>query len=1046
MPADDLVLNVRQIAQYTPVSSAPSTASLLMQLAGIGSAYGSISPQALVSTALSQGGSMAIAGQLGAASVQAGSGQFSNLAVNLLSAQKACVVEFDATWGSIGGVPIATQAYADALHAASVQSFNGRTGAVCLWIQDILNAGGAPLWSPVFGGEPRAPTPAPNSCNSRLATTKFVQRCFIDGFNGVLAKHPFVFTFNGRSGDIVLTAEDIIAAGGEGEIFNNPVFTGIPIAPTAPPGTSTDQIATTAFVMNAVGGGPFAPINSPVFTGVPQGPTAAAGSSTGQLATTAFVMNAVAESVTGVASFNTRTGNVVLAAADITGAGGALLASPAFTGNPTAPTPPPGDNDTTIATTAYVTAALAVVSGGVSSFNTRTGAVSLTTADITGAGGATLTSPTFNGVPAAPTAGPNTNTTQIATCAFVMSELTNAAVVSFNGRQGAVTLTSADISAAGGAALQSPAFLGTPTAPTAVLGTNSNQIATTAFVTAALTGAGVTSFNGRSGAVTLALTDVTAVGGAPLASPSFSGTPTGPTAAPGNSSQQLATTQFVTAALAGGAGVSSFNTRTGAVTLTIGDITAAGGAPIGSPVFTGSPAAPTPTAGNSSTALATTAFVQTAIATASVASFNGRVGAVTLNSADVSAAGGALLAGPAFTGAPTAPTAAPGTNSGQLATTAFVVSAVNAAGGVTSFNGRAGVVQLQAADITGAGGAVLASPAFTGTPNAPTATAGTNTTQLATCAFVAAALSATGFLPLSGGTLTGAIAINGGNAPQLIISPPAGQSASLTLNRVNATVGNQLIGMTNNSLRWVLSMGSATAETGSNAGSNFALTSYSDAGVALATPFQVIRSNGSSIFSNYVNVGGMGVMYGNYNSSHFYAIVYNTSNGYPQLYTDGASTGWIITSNPNASGYVGGFSLLLNSAGTQMTYSYVGGAAVWPCTLSDRRLKSNLKLSQFDALAALRKLKVWDCDMRGVSKASLPLHWDCALIADEVEQVVPRAFMKGVDAAPSRGDDKTPSTVYDSLDVLPLVATLVKAVQQLAARLDDLTAPKGAIA
>jgi len=38
-------------------------------------------------------------------------------------------------------------------------------------------------------------------------------------------------------------------------------------------------------------------------------------------------------------------------------AGYAALASPAFTGNPTAPTASPGDNDTTIATTAFVTAA-----------------------------------------------------------------------------------------------------------------------------------------------------------------------------------------------------------------------------------------------------------------------------------------------------------------------------------------------------------------------------------------------------------------------------------------------------------------------------------------------------------------------------------------------------------------------------------------------------------------------------------------------------------------------------------------------------------------
>ena len=42
----------------------------------------------------------------------------------------------------------------------------------------------------------------------------------------------------------------------------------------------------------------------------------------------------------------------------------APLASPAFTGNPTAPTPTAGDNDTSIATTAFVTAAVAGASGG----------------------------------------------------------------------------------------------------------------------------------------------------------------------------------------------------------------------------------------------------------------------------------------------------------------------------------------------------------------------------------------------------------------------------------------------------------------------------------------------------------------------------------------------------------------------------------------------------------------------------------------------------------------------------------------------------------
>ena len=74
-----------------------------------------------------------------------------------------------------------------------------------------------------------------------------------------------------------------------------------------------------------------------------------------------------------MSSFNTRTGAVVLIAADVTGVGGALLASPAFTGNPTATTQAPGDSSTRIATTAFVEAAVAGVVAGVSSFNTQIG-------------------------------------------------------------------------------------------------------------------------------------------------------------------------------------------------------------------------------------------------------------------------------------------------------------------------------------------------------------------------------------------------------------------------------------------------------------------------------------------------------------------------------------------------------------------------------------------------------------------------------------------------------------------------------------------------
>lgn len=104
--------------------------------------------------------------------------------------------------------------------------------------------------------------------------------------------------------------------------------------------------------------------------------------------------------------------------------------------------------------------------------------------------------------------------------------------------------------------------------------------------------------------------------------------------------------------------------------------------------------------------------------------------------------GAASVASPALTGTPTAPTAAPGTNTTQLATTAFV---------------EAARVILAAADALKA---PLASPALTGVPTAPTAAIGTNTTQLATMAAMQARILGT--VSQSAGVPTGTILETGG--------------------------------------------------------------------------------------------------------------------------------------------------------------------------------------------------------------------------------------------------------------------------------------------
>jgi hypothetical protein len=142
----------------------------------------------------------------------------------------------------------------------------------------------------------------------------------------------------------------------------------------------------------------------------------------------------------GVLSFDGRVGIVTLLAADVTGVGGALLASPAFTGAPTAPTASPGTNTTQLATTAF-----------------STGGIATAVAPL-----APLASPSLTGIPTAPTASPGTNTTQIASTAFAT---------------GGIATAVAPL-----APTASPALTGTPTAPTAALNTNTTQIANTAYV------------------------------------------------------------------------------------------------------------------------------------------------------------------------------------------------------------------------------------------------------------------------------------------------------------------------------------------------------------------------------------------------------------------------------------------------------------------------------------------------------------------------------------------------------------------------------------
>ncbi|MCZ8227741.1 hypothetical protein [Flavobacterium sp.] len=113
-----------------------------------------------------------------------------------------------------------------------------------------------------------------------------------------------------------------------------------------------------------------APLASPAFTGTPTAPTATAGDSSTQIATTAFVNATVSNAVSAAATPDATSvakGKIQLAG-DLGGTADAPtvpglalkapLASPAFTGDATATTATAGDNDTSVATTAFVSTAV----------------------------------------------------------------------------------------------------------------------------------------------------------------------------------------------------------------------------------------------------------------------------------------------------------------------------------------------------------------------------------------------------------------------------------------------------------------------------------------------------------------------------------------------------------------------------------------------------------------------------------------------------------------------------------------------------------------
>ena len=212
---------------------------------------------------------------------------------------------------------------------------------------------------------------------------------------------------------------------------------------------------------------------------------------------------------------------------------------------------------------------------------------------------------------------------------------------------------------------------------------------------------------------------------------------------------------------------------------------------IASPTFTGDPKAPTPTAGDNDTSIATTAFVQGALTTA-LGSY-------------------VLKAGDTMTGDLTISKASP------------VLYFDKTLGGVNVVYGRvAGVARwglflgegtTESGGASGAGGSDFVILRYNNSG------------------------AVFGPIPLK---------INRADGTMTLESLEGGNVTSLVLNKTaTGGRGDVLWGRTNNLNRWAISLADSTTESGANAGSNFSITRYTDAGAFIDNPLTINRATGA---------------------------------------------------------------------------------------------------------------------------------------------------------------------------------------------------------
>ena len=577
----------------------------------------------------------------------------------------------------------------------------------------------------------------------------------------------------------------------------------------------------------------------------------------------------------------------------------------------------------------------------------------------------------------------------------------------------------------------------------------------------------------------------------PLTGGTLTGLTAGVTPIATDNSTNLATTAFVATAIANiGAGVTSFNGRSQAVSFLATDITGVGGALLASPAFTGSPTAPTPTPQNdSSTKIATTAFIQGALTPYALTAN------IPAASNSVPVMDGTAAPGTGTTWSrtdhihPTDTSRYAAANPSGFQTAAQVTTAINTA--LSSGTGNflplsGGTMQVPPAAITFAGATntyrvgidnpddgwfAIQNPAQSYGLWFQINSAGTTANISTNCNF---GISGSGALTVGGGgaTFNGSATFNAGVSFNQYVGFSGSDGGNWALavggNGMICYSANQFNQSLNCSGNWVGQGGLLYPAYNQNTNSylsggsgstvvRFSPTDYTQ--IAGGTTYVVAGGNSCGVFtnnsmtSNYLNANNDITAIGGWVYGNQYVIgnTWNGSNGYfsangmsvwgnspiafawsggPVLsyWVDGGGTfnGQVISSFGAANTY--SVAWITVNTSSQMTLGSVGGPQWFiGVNQSDRRLKRKIK-DAGSAMAVLDKLKVHAFDMYALGTKAAR-RWDFGLIADEVKTAYPVAYM-----APPTKDS------YETLNELPIVAMLVKAVQELKARVEALEA------